>query len=51
MERVLFPLVVALGLLGLGALAVHQHRAPDRLRAGAAAAGLASTDLSIREMG
>jgi hypothetical protein len=51
MERVLFPLLVALGLAGIGAMVVHEHRAPDRLRARAAAAGLDSADLSIREMG
>jgi len=51
MERLLFPLIVAAGLAGLAALGVHQRRAPERLRAGAVAAGLASTDLSIREMG
>ena len=51
MERVIFPIIVALGLVGMAALAVHEHRAPDRLRHGAAAAGLAFADLSIAEMG
>jgi len=51
MERLLLPFIVAVGLMGLAALGVHQRRAPERLRVGAAAAGLASTDLSIREMG
>lgn len=50
-ERLLFPAVVALGLLVLGGLALSQRLAPGRLRARAADSGMAVTDLAIREMG
>ncbi len=50
-ERLLFPILVAVGLLGLGGLALSQRRAPERLRARAAETGMAVTDLVIREMG
>jgi hypothetical protein len=50
-ERFLFPLLVGLGLLGLGGVALHAQGAPSRLRAEAAAAGRATAELSIREMG
>jgi hypothetical protein len=49
--RLLFPALVLMGLLGLGALTIARYKAPDRLRASAAAGALAATDLSIREMG
>ncbi len=51
LERHLLPAVVALGLLAVAAVAVVQHRAPDRVRAGAAAAGRATTEILVREMG
>jgi hypothetical protein len=50
-ERLLFPALVIAGFLGLGAIGWARYRAPDRLRAEAAAAGFASVDLAIREMG
>ncbi|HEX8909240.1 MAG TPA: hypothetical protein VF805_08540 [Anaeromyxobacteraceae bacterium] len=50
-ERFLFPVLVGLGLLGLGGVALHARGAPARLRVEAAAAGRATAELSIREMG
>jgi hypothetical protein len=49
-ERFVFPVLVGLGLLGLGGVALHAQGAPSRLRA-EAAAGRATAELSIREMG
>lgn len=50
-ERLVFPALVGLGLIGLGGLALWQARGPERLRASAAETGMAVADLAIREMG
>ena len=47
----MFPALVVLGLLGLAATGWYQASAAGRLRARAEGAGLASTELLVREMG
>lgn len=46
-----FRAVVVLGLLGLVAIGWYQTGGAGRLRARAEGAGLASTELLVREMG
>ncbi len=51
MEGRLFGIAVAVGLAALGAVGVVQATAPSRLERRAAAAGLATVRLEVREMG
>ena len=50
-DRLVLPVVVAVGLAVILATEVTRRRAAERFEAGAAAAGHVTTQLAVREIG